>query len=57
MARRTLPQSTKDGILEGLRNGVKPTELATKYGVSVPTIYNFKNRALAATAPEASASR
>ena len=42
MARRTLPEATKQGILDGLKNGVKPVELAATFGVSVPTIYNYK---------------
>jgi hypothetical protein len=44
MARRTLSQEVKDGILAGLKEGVSKTELAGKFGVSVPTVYNYAKR-------------
>jgi len=44
MARRTLSNETKQGILDGLKNGVRPAELATSFGVSIPTVYNFRKR-------------
>ena len=49
MARRTLAQSVKDGILNGLRSGVRPAELATQFGVSIPTVYNYRKTLNAAT--------
>jgi len=41
MARRTLDNNTKQGILDGLRNGENKAVLAAKFSVSVPTIYNY----------------
>jgi len=50
MARRTLSNEVKQGILDGLKNGLRPADLAVTFGVSIPTVYNFKNRAAAAEA-------
>ena len=46
MARRSLSNEVKQGILDGLKNGVKPTELSVKFGVSIPTIYNYRKSQL-----------
>lgn len=42
MARRTLAKEVVNGILSGLKNGERPADLAVKYSVSVPTIYNYR---------------
>jgi transposase-like protein len=42
MARRTLSNEVKQGILDGLKNGVSPVSLAQQFGVSIPTIYNYR---------------
>lgn len=41
MARRTFSSETKEGILNGLRNGENKAALASRFGVSVVTIYNY----------------
>lgn len=52
MARRTLGKEVVEGILEGLRNGEKPALLAGKFGVSIPTVYNYrKSLVVAPVAP------
>jgi hypothetical protein len=53
MARRTLEASVKEGILRDLAAGVSPAVVAKTYGISIPTAYNYRNRAVvAAVAPE-----
>jgi hypothetical protein len=42
MARRTLSNEVKQGILNGLKNGVSPVLLAQQFQVSIPTIYNYR---------------
>ena len=44
MARRTLSQEVQDGILNGLRNNVSPATLAGQFGVSIPTVYNYRKQ-------------
>ena len=51
MARRTLSQEVKNGILSDLAAGVSPVTIASKFQVSVPTVYNYKKNAVAAVAP------
>lgn len=52
MARRTLSNEVKQGILDGLKSGMKPVELAATFQVSVPTIYNYRKlNVVAAEAP------
>jgi hypothetical protein len=46
MARRTLSNEVKQGILDGLKNGVSPVTLAGQFGVSIPTIYNYRKSQL-----------
>jgi hypothetical protein len=54
MARRTLGNDVKEGILKDLAAGLSPATLAGKYGVSVVTIYNYRNRnVVAAVTPAA----
>jgi hypothetical protein len=52
MARRTLSQEVKNGILSDLAAGVSPVTIAGKFGVSIPTVYNYRKNAVAAVAPE-----
>ena len=52
MARRSLSNEVKQGILDGLKNGVKPTELSKTFQVSIPTIYNYAKRAKTVVAAE-----
>jgi hypothetical protein len=52
MARRTLDAATKEGILRDLAAGVSPAVVAKTYGISTPTAYNYRNRAVAAVTPE-----
>ena len=48
MARRTIDPAVKTAALvEALENGAKLPEIAKKYGVSLPTLYNWKNAVLA----------
>jgi len=48
MARRTIDPSTKTAVLvAALENGANLREIAKKYGVSLPTVYNWKNAVLA----------
>jgi hypothetical protein len=52
MARRTLSQEVKNGILSDLALGVSPVTIAAKFSVSIPTVYNYKkNAVVAAVAP------
>ena len=55
MARRSIPQETKNAVLEGLRNGVKVSELAAQYNLSVPTVYNYRKSLLVTTTEETNA--
>lgn len=57
MARRSLSQEVKNGILADLAAGVSPATIAGKYGVSIPTVYNYRKNAVAAVAPKAEVSR
>jgi hypothetical protein len=41
MARRSLSGDVKQGILNGLRNNENKAALASKFGVSVVTVYNY----------------
>jgi len=46
MARRTIDPAVKAAILaEALVEGAKLPEIAAKYQVSLPSIYNWKNAA------------
>jgi transposase-like protein len=49
MARRTLSNEVKQGILDGLKNGSRPADLAAQFGVSIPTIYNYRKSQLDST--------
>ena len=53
MARRTISQEVKTAVLEGLKNGVKPAELALTHGLSLPTIYNYRKLLVVAPVVEA----
>ena len=55
MARRSIPAETKAAILaEASVEGAKLPEIATKYQVSLPSIYNWKKTAkVVEAAPEA----
>lgn len=50
MARRTLSKEVKEGILRDLAAGVKPADVAKTWGISIPSVYNYKKRAAAAAA-------
>ena len=50
MARRSLSNDVKQGILDGLKNGVRPVELAQQFGVSIPTVYNYRKTLVVETA-------
>jgi len=44
MARRTIDVNVKNAVLEALKNpDVNKVELAKQYGLSLPTLYNWKN--------------
>lgn len=48
MSRRSIPAEIKTAVLvAALENGAKLPEIAKQYGVSLPTVYNWKNAALA----------
>jgi transposase-like protein len=48
MARRTIDPTVKTAVLvAALESGAKLPEIAKQYGVSLPTVYNWKNAALA----------
>ena len=48
MARRTIDPAVKTAVLiAALENGANLPALAKQYGVSLPTIYNWKNAVLA----------
>lgn len=48
MARRHIEATVKTAALvEVLENGANLPEIAKKYGVSLPTLYNWKNAVLA----------
>lgn len=50
MARRTLDPAIRTAVVAAaLAEGAKLPEIAKQYGVSLPTVYNWKNAALAAT--------
>jgi len=51
MARRTLSAQVKEGILRDLAAGVSPAVVAKTFGISIPTAYNYKNRAAASAVP------
>ena len=48
MARRTLSQEVKQGILRDLAAGVSPVTIAATYNVTIPTVYNYRKSQLAA---------
>jgi transposase len=41
MARRTIAAEVRTQIVEAVNSGAKPAEVAAKFGVSVPTVYNY----------------
>ena len=48
MSRRTIDPTVKTAVLvAALETGAKLPEIAKQYGVSLPTIYNWKNAVLA----------
>lgn len=48
MARRTIDPAVKTAVLvAALENGANLPAIAAQYGVSLPTVYNWKNAALA----------
>ena len=50
MARRTIDPAVRTAVVAAaLAEGAKLTEIAKQYGVSLPTVYNWKNAALAST--------
>jgi transposase-like protein len=54
MARRTIDPAVKTAVLvAALGNGAKLPEIAKQYGVSLPTIYNWRNAVLAEKAAAA----
>lgn len=49
MARRTIDEAVKLGVLAAsLKDGANLPEIAKQYGVSLPTVYNWKNAFLRA---------
>lgn len=50
MARRTIDSAVRTAVVAAaLADGAKLPVIAKEYGVSLPTVYNWKNAALAAT--------
>jgi len=54
MARRTIDPAVRTAVVAAaLAEGAKLAVIAKEYGVSLPTVYNWKNAALAAQAEAA----
>lgn len=51
MARRSLSQEVKDGILSDLAAGISPVTIAANRGVSIPTVYNYAKRTVTVAEP------
>jgi hypothetical protein len=54
MARRTLSNEVREGILRDLAANVNKAVIAKTWGVSIPTVYNFlKRQSVASVTPDA----
>jgi len=52
MARRTIDPAVKTAVVAAaLADGANLPEIAKQYGVSLPTVYNWKNAVLRAEQP------
>ena len=50
MSRRTIPVEVKAQVVEAMRvEGAKSSEVALRFGISVPTVYNYVKQAQVAT--------